>query len=87
MVEHEPHHCSVPPGNVHTTVTRFNSPVQYQFAMVIYAETRRLRNDLKIVTVSGVFSSSTFTDSPFLMVLSTVAKAGSVGVRYLCSVR
>jgi hypothetical protein len=40
VVKQEPHYCSIPAANIHTTVTWFNSLVQYILAMAIYAEMR-----------------------------------------------
>jgi hypothetical protein len=43
--------CSLPSADIHTTVTRCNSLVQYNFAMAIYAEMRWLRYTSRIIGV------------------------------------
>jgi hypothetical protein len=55
VVKQDATSCSIPSIDIHTTVTRCSSLVQYHFAMVVYAETRWLRYTFKIVAVSGAW--------------------------------
>jgi hypothetical protein len=49
--------CSLPLADVHTTVTRCNSLVQYNFAMTVHAEMRWPRYISRIVGTYGALAT------------------------------